>query len=77
MDGKYDMIKEEHLSPIAIKFQEAVRAACPNLKEEVGVLTGKTFNAEKALEYGMIDAIGSMDQAIQRLHIMSELNHYK
>ena len=77
MDGKYDMIKEEHLSPIAIKFQEAVRAACPNLKEEIGVLTGKTFNAEKALEYGMIDAIGSMDQAIQRLHIMSELNHYK
>lgn len=76
MDGKYDMIKEEHLSPIAIKFQNAVRAACPNLKEEIGVLTGKTFNAEKALEYGMIDAIGSMDQAIQRLHIMSELNHY-
>jgi protease-4 len=77
MDGKYDMIKEEHLSPIAIKFQNAVRAACPNLKEELGVLTGKTFNAEKAVEYGMIDAIGSMDQAIQRLHVMSELNHYK
>jgi protease IV len=76
MDGKYDMIKEEHLSPIAIKFQNAVRAACPNLKEELGVLTGKTFNAEKAVEYGMIDAIGSMDQAIQRLHVMSELNHY-
>lgn len=77
LEGKYELIKEEHLSPLAIKFQEAVRAACPNLKEEIGVLTGKTFNAEKALEYGMIDAIGSMDQAIQRLHIMSELNHYK
>jgi protease-4 len=77
LEGKYDMIIKEMLSPLAIKFQEGVRAACPNLKEEVGVLTGKTFGADKALEYGMIDAIGSIDQAIQRLHIMSETNHYK
>lgn len=77
MKGDYDKIKAEHLSPLAIKFQEAVRAACPNLKEEVGVLTGKTFGADKALEYGMIDSIGSLDQAIHRLHIMSESNHYK
>lgn len=77
LEGKYEMITEEMLSPIAKKFQAAVRAACPNLKEEVGVLTGKTFGADKALEYGMIDAIGSIDQAIQRLHIMSETNHYK
>lgn len=77
LEGKYDMIKAEHLSPLAIKFQEAVRAACPNLKEEVGVLTGKTFGADDALKYGMIDSIGSLDQAINRLHVMSELNHYK
>lgn len=77
LEGKYEMIKKEHLSPLAIKFQDAVRAACPNLKEEVGVLTGKTFGADKALEYGMIDAIGSLDQAINRLHIMSETKHYK
>jgi protease-4 len=77
MQGKYDLIKKEMLSPLALKFQEAIRAACPNLKEEIGVLTGKTFGAEKALEYGMIDAIGSIDQAIQRLHVMSETNHYK
>jgi protease-4 len=77
LQGKYDLIKKEMLSPFAIKFQDAVRAACPNLKEEIGVLTGKTFGADKALEYGMIDSIGSFDQAINRLHIMSESNHYK
>ena len=77
LEGKYDMIKDEDLSPLAIQFQNAVRAACPNLKEEVGVLTGKTFGAEKALEYGMIDSIGSLDQAINKIHLMSELNHYK
>jgi protease-4 len=77
LQGKYEMITEDHLSPLAIKFQNAVRAACPNLKEEIGVLTGKTFGADLALEYGMIDAIGSLDQAMNKLHIMSELNHYK
>lgn len=77
MKGKYDMIKEEMLSPLSKKFQAGVRAACPNLKEEIGVLTGKTFGADDALKYGMIDSIGSLDQAINRLHVMSELNHYK
>lgn len=73
LEGKYEMITEEHLSPLAIKFQDAVRAACPNLKEETGVLTGKTFGADDALKYGMIDSIGSLDQAVNRLHVLSEL----
>lgn len=77
MDGKYEMIIDEMLSPLAKKFQAAVREANPNLKEEVGVLTGKTFPADKAVEYGMIDSIGSMAEAIQRLQVMSEINHYK
>lgn len=76
IQGKYELIKKEHLSPLAIKFQDDVRAACPNLQEEIGVLTGKTFFADDALKYGMIDSIGGIDQAINRLHIMSELNHY-
>lgn len=74
LEGKYEMITEEHLSPLAKKFQAGVRASCPNLIEEVGVLTGKTFGADDALKYGMIDAIGSIDQAIQRLHVLSEIN---
>lgn len=72
LEGKYDMIKSEHLSPLAIKFQESVKAARPNLKEELGVLTGKTFGADKALAYGMIDAIGNLRQAMNRLNVMSE-----
>lgn len=73
LEGKYDLIKKEHMSPIAIQFQNAVRAARPNLKEEVGVLTGKTFGADKALEYGMIDSIGNISDAIQRIHVNAEL----
>ncbi|OIQ22033.1 MAG: hypothetical protein BM557_01250 [Flavobacterium sp. MedPE-SWcel] len=74
LEGKYDLIKKEHLSPVAIKFQDAVRAACPSLKEATGVLTGKTFSADKALEYGMIDGIGSLDKAIEKIHVLSEIN---
>lgn len=78
LEGKYDQIISEELSPIAQKFQGAVKAACPNLKADVlGVLTGKMFRADVALQHGMIDAIGSMDDAINRVHMLSELNHYK
>lgn len=72
MDGKYDRIKEEHLSPLAQKFQAAVRAARPNLKEETGVLTGATFETEKALELGMIDSIGNMQKAVEMVNVLSE-----
>lgn len=72
LQGKYEMIQKEHLSPLAIKFQEAVKAARPNIQEKEGVLTGKTFGADKALAYGMIDAIGNLRQAMTRLQIMSE-----
>ena len=73
LKGQYDMIKKEDLSPLAIRFQDIVKDSCPKLKEEIGVLTGKTFGADKALEYGMIDAIGSLDQAVNRVHVLSEL----
>ncbi len=65
LKGDYDKIIKEHLSPIAQKFQNAVRAGRPNLKEEKGVLTGRTFFADEALEYGMIDSIGNLEEAMK------------
>lgn len=65
LEGKYEMIIAEHLSPIAQKFQAAVRAGRPNLKEEKGVLNGKTYDADKALGLGMIDGIGSLADAME------------
>ncbi|WZL88302.1 S49 family peptidase [Salinimicrobium sp. 3283s] len=76
LEGKYEMIKEEHLSPTAKKFQGAVRAGRPNLKEEVGVLTGKTFTADQSLEYGMIDAIGSLQDALAYIDVMLDLKNF-
>lgn len=77
LEGKYELIKKESLSPLAIKFQDFVINSTPNLKQEVGVLTGKTFTADQALKNGMINSIGSLDDALQKAHILSEINHYK
>lgn len=67
LKGKYDSIKTEMLDPLARKFQESVIANMPALdKETVGILSGKTFYAEAALENGMIHAIGDLDYSISR-----------
>ena len=67
LKGEYDLIREEHLSPIAQKFQQAVRDGRPLLKEEPGVLNGKTYDADKALGLGMIDGIGSLTAAMDMI----------
>tara|TARA_R110002126_G_scaffold39767_3_gene117647 strand:- start:9596 stop:10459 length:864 start_codon:yes stop_codon:yes gene_type:complete len=71
--GDYKAIKEEFLSPLAKEFQARVRANRPNLKEEDGVLTGKTFFAKEALRLGMIDSIGGMKQAINTANLMAQM----
>lgn len=71
LKGKYDLIKQEYLNPLAIKFQEDVKAARPNLKEVPGLLTGKMFYAEEALQHNMIDGIGNMEAAIDHVKFLA------
>ena len=68
LKGDYTLIKNESLNPLARKFQDAVKEARPELKlDEPGILNGKMFYAEKALELGMIDSIGNMQAAIEKV----------
>lgn len=74
-EGKYDMIKSEFLSPLALKFQERVKFCMPNIRHtEEGVITGKTFFAEHALDLNMIHSIGGMNKAIEKAIILSSIN---
>lgn len=74
MEGKYDMIKKEMLSPAAIQFQNFVKEKRPSLKvDHPGLLTGKTFRAEEALSLGLIDKIGSLESAVQMVQMLSEM----
>lgn len=74
LEGKYEKIKEEMLNPLARKFQNDVMLFRPNLKKEVpGVLTGKTFFTDEALEIGFTDGVGSMQKAIDMVQMLSEM----
>lgn len=76
LEGKYDMIKEEMLSPMAKKFQNDVKLYRPQLKhKETGVLTGKTFLANDAVELGFADAIGGLNFAIEKARVISKLKN--
>lgn len=71
LEGKYDQIIKKHLSPIAIKFQDSIKEELPNLKDESGVLTGETFDADTSLGYNMIHEIGSFATALEQVRKLS------
>jgi protease-4 len=73
LQGKYDEIKAEELDPLAIAFQNAIKANRGNqLKMDVpGLLNGRMFfannekdNSLNAKEVGLINEIGTLDDAI-------------
>ena len=74
LKGEYEKIKQEELSPLAIAFQNAVKAnRGDKLKLEVpGLLNGRMFfaknhkdNSLNAKEVGLIDEVGTLDIAIE------------
>lgn len=65
MNGNIDALKAE-LSGLNNTFLSAVKANRPNLTlDKENVLTGKTYNANEALKYGLIDKIGSFQDAVK------------
>lgn len=70
LEGKYEMIKSEMLSPLARKFQAAVRQG-RNGKIDLtvkGILSGKMFYADDAAKHGMIDGVLSLNQALEEIN---------
>jgi protease-4 len=72
-EGKYELIQKEMLSPMAIAFQDHVKAhRGAKLDQNVpGLLSGKMFFAKDALKAGLIDGIGSMPDAIDKVRALS------
>jgi protease-4 len=68
LEGKYDLIKDEELSPLAKRFQKAVRE---NRQGKVditkkGILNGKMYFANEAIKVGLADELGNREYAIKR-----------
>lgn len=76
LDGKYQLIKNESLNPLAELFISAVKSKrSGKLTDPDKVTTGKVFFASDALELGLIDAIGSLEFSISRsLELADEQN---
>ena len=62
LDGDYQGIKTQQLNPLADIFISAVKSNRP--AADNSVFTGKVYLAEDALKLGLIDAIGSMNDAL-------------
>lgn len=75
LEGKYDQIKTEMLSPLAKAFQADVRKNRPDLKEETGVLTGKMFQGSEAVRLNMVDAVGNLEDALTMLNVLNEIKN--
>lgn len=77
-EGKYELLKANHLNPLAVRFQEDVKARRPQLDLKVeGIIEGKVFGAEAALKHGLIDSIGNLSQAVrmvEKLNATKTLN---
>ena len=72
-----DLIKE-YLSPLAVGFQDAIKAARPKLDLSIeGIIEGKIFFASDAEKYGLIDGIMSLPQMIDFVFKQSNKNNKK
>ena len=78
--GEYTSIKEEQLDPLARQFQEAVKAHRQQLDQKIdGILAGRMFYAKDALKHGLIDQIGTEQEAtdlVRRLAADMALKQY-
>jgi protease-4 len=79
--GDYESIKTEQLDPLAARFQEAVKHQRGNkLNASIeGILAGRVFYASDAQKNGLIDSIGTLQTAVQRVREISRdaaINEY-
>ena len=61
--GNTDLIKQSVLKPYAQQFIDFVKMARPQTAEKP-VFTGKTFMAQDAIKVGLVDEIGTLQDAI-------------
>jgi protease IV len=79
LKGEYDEIRKEELDPLALRFQQAIKAnRGDKLNEETpGLLAGRMFFAEQAKQVGLIDHVGNLSLAIQRARELRDMHLVK
>lgn len=72
LKGNPEAYIKNQLDPITDDFHEDVKASRKNINDEV--LKGGVFNANKSLELGLIDEIGTLQTAIDKVFELSNAN---
>lgn len=70
LKGNYELIKKNALNPITEVFHNAVRAGRPDVKKEA--LTGQMYLGNKAIEMGLADSIGTMEDALAQVQDLAK-----
>lgn len=75
LKGDYKAMKDRMLSPLAQKFQQAVREKRGEKLDEKaeGILNGAMFWGGDAVKFGLADSIGTLGDAIQRVFDLNEI----
>ncbi|MBS9773818.1 MAG: S49 family peptidase [Tenacibaculum sp.] len=68
--GKPENYIKNVLDPITEDFHKDMKSARPNLNDDV--LSGATYKADKSLELGLIDEIGTLETAIDKVISLSK-----
>lgn len=69
LSGDHDFVKKNSLNPIRKEFVKIVKAGMPEVSEDA--FSGSTFIARKAKSLGMVNSIGTREEAMQRLITLS------
>ena len=72
LEGNYELL-EKRLIPLAERFMADVKAARPQVKDEV--LHGKVVYAKEAIKMGLADSIGNIEMAYKLAIARAELNN--
>jgi protease-4 len=64
--GNYDLYKENYLNPLTQAFHDTIKKMRPATIGHPDIFTGKTYLAQDAVTYGLIDGILTYDEAIQK-----------
>lgn len=76
LEGDYKGIIKEELNPLADEFINAVKENRGNkLKNSAELFTGKTFFANDAKKYGLIDDIAKLNYAIERAYNLAKVKN--
>lgn len=75
--GNYKEYKEQVLNPLAERFIATVKSTRADKIKDETIFKGRVDFADKALEIGLIDSIGSLDFAIERAYQIAETKEAK